>query len=251
MSPVVCQDSWLACNYQWLIGTVIIPLVAIIAVLATVYVAYRTLQNNNRQATEERQDQARPVVAPSGELSHHATDSSGGVDWGDEYTEPSSPSTTGGPHARRIVPNTQELTLQNMGDGIAFNVHCFLYGPGGRLKPEQNYTSWYNGPIQGKGNSKIIFEHEKTALPEDTKVDDEHVLYDDSEPNVRIARLTITYHDLLGIKHVSIFDYVLYKIVNHTEHKWLYVGTKNGIHFDLYELDNRERQQPLIRKPIK
>lgn len=132
-----------------------------------------------------------------------------------------------------------------MGDGVAFNIHSFLYGAKG--DPGNRYTSWNNGPIQGKGQLPIIYTHGATALFEQTKVDGTHTLHDDSESHYRIARLTTTYHDLFGRRHVSIFDYIR---SSPTEHQWKHVATKDEIDADLEELDNQKQPLPNRRKPV-
>lgn len=81
-----------------------------------------------------------------------------------------------------------------------------------------------------------------------TKVDGTHLLYDPSEQNYRIARLTITYHDLFERKHVSIYDYLR---ISPKEHRWMHVATKSGIDYDLEELDNQQQSPYTKRKPIK
>jgi len=54
--------------------------------------------------------------------------------------------------------------------------------------------------------------------------------------------LTITYHDLFGIKHVSIFDHTI-------EHQWVHIAIdkisvyKKKPILDLKELNTQEKQQ--------
>jgi hypothetical protein len=248
--------SWLAVNYQWLIGSVVIPLSGVFAALLVVYFGYRGLQQNRillkesqefskQEAQEERQHQYRPIIAPIGELSHHTED--GYVDW--ELQRPIVPTPQPGPPGTTVAttePGSQTIKLQNMGEGVAFNVHSFLYGPLDAISNQ--YTSWNNGPIQGKSEISILSTHGATVLSKDTKVDGEYLLYDDSEKDYRIARLTTTYHDIFGIIHVSIFDYVRQFP---TLHKWMHINTKSGIEHDLEALDNQRQPMQVQRKPIK
>jgi hypothetical protein len=121
--------SWLAVNYQWLIGSVVIPLSGVFAALLVVYFGYRGLQQNRillkesqefsmQEAQEERQHQYRPIVAPIGGLSHHTED--GYVDW--ELQRPIVPTPQPGPPGTTVattVPGSQTIKLQNMGEGVA------------------------------------------------------------------------------------------------------------------------------------
>ncbi|WP_201385569.1 hypothetical protein [Ktedonobacter sp. SOSP1-85] len=129
-------------------------------------------------AREERQHQNRPIIVPVGELSHHTSD--GLVDWNAQRdTIPPSLDRTAQLQARRnrtapvtiprtSAPNIQELTLQNMGNNVAFNAHSFLYGP--MDGPGNQYTSWNNGPIQDKTPVSVLYTHGATFLFPDTKV---------------------------------------------------------------------------------
>ena len=202
-------------------------------------------QHNRQLALEERQHQSRPIVVPVSELSHHTPD--GSVDW--EHLRQIVPPPPPGPPGTTVSgtePITQTIMLQNMGDGVAFNVHCVLYGPHSPVGDQ--YVSWNNGPIQGKSTLQVVGEHGRMALAADTKVDGAHLLYDASEPQYRVARLTITYHDLFDGKHVSIFDYIL---LNPQDHRWMNVATKSGIEYDLEELDDQQQSPYTKRKPIK
>lgn len=204
-------------------------------------------QHNRQLALEERQHQSRPIVVPVGELSHHTPD--GSVDW--EHLRQIVPPPPPGPPGTSVAgtePITQTIMLQNMGEGVAFNVHCILYGP--HTVAADQYVSWNNGPIQGKDHLQIVCGHGGMVLEAHDKVDGVHVLYDSSEPNYRIARLTITYHDLFDRKHVSIFDYI-HHFMPPREHRWMHVATKSGIEYDLEELDNQGQHQSVKRKPIK
>ncbi len=104
--------------------------------------------------------------------------------------------------------------------------------------------------VQSKGKSslQIVGTHGPTVLREDTKVDGEHLIYDPSDMYYCVARLTTTYHDIFGIKHVSIFDYIR---ISKKEQRWMHVVTKNGIKYDLEELDDQQQLVLNKRKTIK
>ncbi|GHO77239.1 hypothetical protein KSD_50100 [Ktedonobacter sp. SOSP1-85] len=79
-------------------------------------------------------------------------------------------------------------------------------------------------------------------------VNGKHLLFDGSDPEYPIVCLTTTYHDIFGIKHVSVFDYI-----NHgsKQHKWLHIATTSDIKYDLEELDDRIQPPQIQKKPIK
>src|SRR6266496_2146811 len=199
----------------------------------------KQIEESRRLATEERQHQSRPVLAPRKEVFEHAITyfsledgkknetlyaSDGRVDWSWQ-------------HEIRI-------NIHNMGNGPAFNVHATLYGPEDICQSQ--FVSWDSGPIEEKGTIDILLTHLSTLqLFHGDSVDGKHPLYDrslDSPTNpwmYRIACLTITYHDLFGKKHVSIFHYTL-------QHQWIHVATEEisgEPPLDLKELDTQKKQQ--------
>jgi len=225
------------------IASNIINSVVALAALAAVVVSMVAINENRKQrredwlhaqqlATEERQHQVRPIIVPVGELTPSAAayaalyQSNGIVIWN--------------------LQDKIKLTLQNMGGGIAVNVHCVLYGP----EPihTSQFVSWDNGPV---GNNPVEFlcEHpDQLHLAPDDSIDGVHPLYNtdptsSSNPiEYRIACLTVTYHDLFGIKHVSIFNYTL-------KHRWACVTiskippVKENARLDLKELNDQKKQR--------
>jgi len=230
------MDTLLATNFinsGVAIGTLILAIVAIVAILQNRSQARDDWLHTQQLATEERQHQIRPIIVPVGEFTP-------------------SPATLGSalyqPNGIGIWTHQGkiELTLQNMGGGVAVNVHCVLYGPEGILTYQ--FVSWDNGPV-GNNPVQILFEHPKQLhLAPDDSIDGVHPLYDTSPTlssnpiEYRIACLTVTYHDLFGIKHVSIFNYTL-------EHRWVCVtigkipAVKGNEPLDLKELNDQKKQQ--------
>lgn len=226
-------------------ATLAVAIVAVVGIRENRRLAREDWLHSQQLATEERQHQSRPIVVPVGELSRHMSD--GSVDW--EYQRqivPPPPPPDPGTSVQTMEPVTQVLTLQNMGEGIALNIHSVLYGPSASAGVQ--YVSWNNGPIQGKSSIEIVGSHGGMILDRDTKADGVHVLYDPSEMDYRVARLTTTYHDLFGKRHVSIFDYIN---MPSKGHRWMHVATTSGIEYDLEELDNQQQPPTAKRKPIK
>lgn len=199
-------------------------------------------------AQEERQHQARPILAPIDERFFYGPN--GSIDW-QPYRGTSFQQAIGDGAMRTHVlpanqgtePSTQKITLRNMGNGPAFNIHIILYGP-----DSSSYTSWHNGPIAGGGSLEIVADHGITSLEEKTTVDGAYLLYNPSDPDYRLARLTMTYYDLFDILHASIFDYLL---LPSREYRWMHLSTKSGIKKDLEDLEcekapNTRRIKPTL-----
>jgi len=139
------------------------------------------------------------------------------------------------------------IKMRNVEDGLAFNVNCILYGP--ERLPFHQFVSWDNISIEGRSSNKdIIFEHsQQMHLSRNDSIDGIHPLYDESEDSRsnpiadRIARLTITYHDIFGEKYVTIHNYTRKrKWVTVTARKISSIDGKPPI--DLKELNNQRKQ---------
>lgn len=198
------------------IATNIISIAIALITLGAVIVAIKAISENRKQAkdnwshsqqqaTEERKHQIRPIMAPEREISHNIATSidlhTGKVDkslYTSEYRIDWS-----WPHPIRI-------DLRNMGNGPALNLHCILYG--NENTTQSQFISWDNMPVEARSPITVELKHPSDlGLFHGDMVSDKHVLYDNSLNSPtnpwfsRIARLTITYHDLFGIKYVSIF----------------------------------------------
>jgi len=220
------------------IGTFILAIVAIVAIFQNRNQARNDWLHTQQLATEERQHQVRPIVVPVGGFVP-STAAPGGLDL---YM------TNGIVNWNYQGPIT--LELQNMGGGVALNVHWILHGSNGQYNAQ--FVSWDNGPI-GNNPVQVIGKHlQQLLLGSGDSIDGVHPLYDSSPPSstnpaeYQIARLTITYHDLFGIKHMSIFNYTL-------EHRWVNVAIdripvlKGKAPVDLKELNVQKSQQGIKR----
>jgi len=203
-------------------------------------------EESRRLATEERQYQSRPHLSPQKKVVGNAVTSisledgsasetlyapDGKIDWSWQH---------------RI-----RITLHNMGNGPAFNIHSVLYGS--EDANQSQFVSWDTGPIEGKGTSDILLAHssELQLFHSDSVDDGKHPLYDkslNSSTNpwaYRMACLTITCHDLFGKKFVSIFHYTL-------QHQWIHVATEEIYGKpprDLKELNAQKKQGPKLSAP--
>lgn len=211
---------------------------AVIVALVGIWLNRRQARNDwlhaQQLATEERQDQSRPIIVPMSMEQIEVAQNEGGpgihiedgkINW--------------------IYQGKINLNLENMG-GVALNIHSVLYGS--ESIHISQFVSWDNGP-SGKGPVLVQFDHpQQLYLNPDDSIDGIHPIYDnslDSSSNPiknRMACLTVTYHDLFGIKHVSIFNYTL-------EHRWIRmtiskIPSLNGKPpLDLKELNDQKKQQ--------
>ncbi len=126
--------------------------------------------------------------------------------------------------------------LQNIGVGPAFNIYGVLFPPPFQGVPpwNQRYVIWnYAFLPPGITGPDITLSQGSSLRSESTF--NGHVLYVPTDPQHigRIARLTLTYHDIYGRKFASIYDYQ--NILG-----WICVAHLEGIEKDLQEMDEQE-----------
>jgi len=198
----------------------------------------RQIEESRRLATEERQHQDRPIIAPKKEISHTTVTSISRETW-----QPNKSLYTPDHAINWAWEDSIRIFLHNMGNGPAFNLHAVLYGP--QASSHSQFVSWDNGPVEAKSPLDIDLVHStEFRLLHDESVDEKHPLYDRTpDPSAhsdefQIACLTLTYHDLFGRKYVSIYHYTL-------QYQWIHVATSEisgGGSFDLKELNDRKKQ---------
>lgn len=135
------------------IGTLILAIVAIVAIFQNRSQARNDWLHAQQLATEERQHQSRPILVPVEELAPATL----------TVTEQ-------GPGVVKLVgihtadglvnwsyPNRVKLELHNMGGGVALNVQCILYG----AEPLHSlqFIAWDNGPIEKDKYTKMFCAH--------------------------------------------------------------------------------------------
>ena len=212
------------------IGTIVTLIIAGISAIATVVIAiftYKTIQAYEKQvqigqeqvrvSQEQQFNQFRPVLYPVGSLGN-IIDTSGGK-----------------PHIKWGYQNQVIDGLQNIGVGPAFNIYGILFGPPllNSQPPRERYIVWnYPALTPGVAGDKITLQ-QGSNITSDTTIKG-YTLYvpDDAEHVGVIARFTITYHDVFGRKHASIYDY-------HSQIGWRNRGHFSNIDFDIRELDQQ------------
>ena len=233
------------------IATNIISIAIAVITLGAVIVAIKAISENRKQAKdnwshsqqqakEERKHQIRPIMAPEKEIVSNpmtVTDLNTGKRVERQlYTS-----------EQRIDwswPYPIRIDLRNMGNGPALNLHGILHG--NEDINQSQFVSWDNIPVEARSPITVEFRHlSDLSLFYGDMVNGKHVLYDkslDAPTNPwlsRIARLTLTYHDLFGTKYVSIFHYTI-------EHRWIHVITEEitgNPARDLKELNMQKKQQ--------
>jgi hypothetical protein len=207
----------------------IINAIVAIATLGAVVVGAIAIKDNRKQsrenwqhtqqlAQEERHNQEKPILVPVGDISHVAS-------------------------LPNRVEATQEIIIQNMGKGIASNIHCALYFTSGTA-----YSSWNNGPIASQQTFPITFDRgsDVIGLGEATTVDGTFHLYNPRDIRYCPGRLTMTYNDIFDMRYVIVFDYL---IPEPGKYRWSQLVLKSGIQKDLMDLDYERVQNSRKSKP--
>ena len=165
---------------------------------------------------EQLFNQFRPVLYPVGDLEKIVDRSAG------KY------------HVIWEQQNQEVDGLKNIGVGPAFSIYGTLFGPpvNSQLLP-MRYVVWnYPALTPGVPGDKI------TLLPgghisSNTEIKGYTLYVPDDEDHVGVlARFTLTYHDVFGRKHASIYDY-------HSVIGWMSRGHFSDIEYDIYELDQQ------------
>lgn len=212
-------------------------LASLIAAIATFIIIVITLRQL-RLTREARYDSCRPLLYPS-EKAVLARSTTGETVLG-------------------LPAAGKGLVVYNAGAGVATNVLGAIYGP----KPadlvqtlsDHQYLR-LETPLPDKASTPIVSAPGGWILPGDMSVvghgANRTTLYAPPKPalgsqmykatpNV-VWRLTLTYHDIFGRKHASVFDYT-------DQFVWRCVGFFPGIPKDLEELD-RERRVHATPRP--
>ncbi len=165
---------------------------------------------------EQLFNQFRPVLYPVGDLEKIIDRSAG------KY------------HIKWEYQNQEIDGLKNTGVGPVFNIYGVIFGPPENSQPPRmRYVVWnYPALTPGVSGDKITLSP-GSHINSDTLIKG-YTLYvpDDVDHIGVIARFTLTYHDVFGRKHASIYDY-------HSQIGWMSRGHFSDIEKDIYELDQQ------------
>jgi hypothetical protein len=181
-------------------------------------------QDQIRQAAEAQYDNQRPLLVPDGVLPVKDAPSSYDIEDQHPWLD--------------FEPSECVVTLANVGTGIALNVWGIIMGPEpGSVTSDypQRYTLNVM-PVLHCGPREVVKAPKAGPILLGTAMIGEHQLYAPKVPAhidrfqkgtpVIVARLTLTYHDIFGHKHATIFDYLAWG-------QWRYVAFLRNIPEDL------------------
>lgn len=208
----------------------------------------RASQDEVKASLEQVSSQHRPVLVPKGSP-RFQEENSNWLAWG---------------------ANEQPIIISNLGTGVAFNVASVLYGcasyvhdsSAGHMRSSdaahEHWTLWLGTPIApGESSDRPVppyrilsNPHKKgygTFLDGNNRIGDYPFNAPDEQPVGatamqgelwRVARITITYHDITGRKYASIFDYV-------HNRGWHMFAILPDIERDLHDLEGYYRDVPV------
>lgn len=138
--------------------------------------------------------------------------------------------------------DTTFVTIQNVGTGLATNIWVTLLPPMPELERNHQYVTQLGAPVPVQTEAFKIYLHRDVSSFEETDKIGEHTLYVPTERATRttdrsvsyLARMTITYQDIFGRTHASIFD-----LSDHGA--WTNVAFLAGIEQDLGKIDGSKQ----------
>jgi hypothetical protein len=181
-----------------------------------------------RQALEAEYDSRRPLLVPVGSLPLRVDDNRKAFD----FNQAECP-----------------LTLRNVGSGVALNIRAVMHPPRPQESPAfvtSRQTLWLGTPLAAAESIETKTKVGMTIVSGDANVgsDPSYTLYAPRVPSLSetlriatphvVARLTVTYHDVYGRKHASVFDYT-------DQEMWICAGFARAIPQDIEDLDREER----------
>jgi len=213
-------------TFDW--ATVLTVVSTVVTALATAFLAVftfvtlRYLRRQEDRAEQERFDQHRPLLIPTAELDIVSGVSD--VVWKD---------------GRTII------AVQNVGPGVALDVAGLLLGARD-LSMSCRYTAWRPIPLP-----PVLTDHTlelwggSSMIPSQATIGAHTLCAPDkptsimlvNEPPWPLLRLTLTYRDIYGRKHVSLFDYT-------SMWRWETVAIIENIPKDLLDLEEEAQRGP-------
>jgi hypothetical protein len=171
-------------------------------------------QEQVKVGQEQLFNQFRPVLYPVGDLENIIDRSAG------KY------------HIKWEYQNQVIDGLKNIGVGPAFNIYGILFGPlVNSQPPRMRYVVWNYPALTPGVPGDTIALLPGSNISSDTTIKG-YTLYvpDDVDHIGVIARFTLTYHDVFGRKHASIYDY-------HSQIGWISRDHFSDIEKGINEID--------------
>lgn len=227
------DPAWVAAIAAWVAAFAALVTMILTVVLA---VANQHMAKANRDLVrigqEQLQVQHRPMLTVSGELRFQEGNASW-LTW-DE--------------------SDRTLSLRNVGAGVAFNIASVIYGsesyPLGDISSNKrdsttkdiHWTCWLGTPIAPNESASVLHKIGNGVFFESYKKIGAYSLNAPALPSFgqsfhgaasHLARAVVTYHDVSGQKHASIFDYVQHI-------GWQLIAFLPNITEDLHDLEGEK-----------
>ena len=205
-----------------MIFEVVINSVVAAGTLALAAAAFFQIRESRKQAVEWRRAAIRPIVVPRSKLPANDSDMWGGSN------------------------NCHSIKLQNVGSGVATNIWGVIlprvnFSPvPGRLPPQFYWRSLF--PIAKEETAEVAFLQGGTTFSGRDRLEGHALGAPEQGPTgaptppgyLYIARLTLTYSDISGLRHGAIFDLAATGV-------WTTVALLSGITAGLGEMDQTKR----------
>jgi len=140
----------------------------------------------------------------------------------------------------------QVIRIQNIGPGVALNLSIVMFGPPpaspSGLLPNR-VISWLEPPLRSGEERTITLKPGSSNFNGDVRIDNDPQLslFAPPTPSARdlmlgaadhfLARLTMTYHDVLGRRHSGTYDADVLS-------RWLSRSYREGIATDLWDIES-------------
>lgn len=188
-------------------------------------------QQEVRAAREAQQDGQLPILMPSEPLLSAGYGSDDGYG---HYVQPTQP---GYDHNQPFV----RVQIRNAGPGLALNIRGIVFGPRPEFENarviDHCHSHTYPVPLPAGATSSLDWKRGGSLVSGDTRIGT-HTLYAPTTPSASdklrgiaelVGRLTLTYSDIYGRKHATIYDLT-------ADFRWVAVDYIPNIAQDLGEL---------------
>lgn len=192
--------------------------------------ALKALEEGHNQFLEAQYNASRPLVvpvSPDPSEQYEAEESVIVFDWN----------------------TTMFTTIQNVGTGIATNIWIALLPPAPMSESSSQYARRLGSPIAPGGDPLKVYLHQDiTLFKENDSINDyslcvppDRTAGSTERADRFIARMSITYQDIFGRKHASIFDFSERGI-------WVNVAILPNIAHDLGDMDAAKENKSINAK---
>ena len=148
-----------------------------------------------------------------------------------------------------MTPDLRQLTVRNMGLGVATNISGAVLAwasEGAGRDGMYHYVGHFDMVLPPGAEDTIAMKETRGSLQPATQVGTRKakhpLLWPNESGSKYVWRLTLTYHDIFGRKHASIFDALMDS--EEKRYEWHAHALIPGIEHDLDELERQKAGQP-------